>query len=128
VRVPTVLAWIPSLDNLKCYQLYFALSFLRSISSTFYMQIFHTKVLWAAFFYLHVTKEMLPKKTFVQKIGRGRLFRIRELLSFLFRQKATVTSNLTKAWNYLHWFIHVYGNQGMYFKIQPNAENTCEMW
>ncbi len=33
-----------------------------SISSTFYACIFHTKVLCEAFFYLHVTREKLPKR------------------------------------------------------------------
>jgi len=36
--------------------------FLWSISSTFYSRIFCTKVLRAAFFYLHVTREKLPKR------------------------------------------------------------------
>jgi len=35
---------------------------LVSISSTFYVRIFCTKVLCAAFFYLHATTEKLPKR------------------------------------------------------------------
>jgi len=44
---------------------------LWSISSTFYAHIFCTKVLCTAFFYLHVTREKLPKRLFpVRKRSR----------------------------------------------------------
>jgi len=47
---------------------YLDFGFLWSISTTFYAQILRTKVFLSAFFYLHVTREKLQKKTFVQKI------------------------------------------------------------
>jgi len=40
---------------------------LESILSTLYTQIFCTKVLCAAFFYLHVTGEKLPKRLLYKK-------------------------------------------------------------
>jgi hypothetical protein len=40
---------------------------LESISSTFYAHILRTKVLCEAFFYLHVTREKLPKKLLYKK-------------------------------------------------------------
>ncbi len=40
---------------------------LWSISSTFYASIFCTKLLCAAFFYLHVTREKLPKRLSYKK-------------------------------------------------------------
>jgi len=47
-----------------------------SISSTFYVRIFHTKVIRAAFFYLHVTKEKLPKKLSYEKRVRKTLMKL----------------------------------------------------
>jgi len=40
---------------------------LVSISSTFYIQIFRTNVVLAAFFYVHVTREKLQKQCLYEK-------------------------------------------------------------
>jgi len=50
---------------------------LWSISSTFYAQIFCTKVFSAAFFYLHVTREKLPKRRSYKKIAHKMLTKLR---------------------------------------------------
>jgi len=42
-------------------------AFLTSISSTFYTHVFDTKVLCAAFFYSHVTREKMPKRLSYEK-------------------------------------------------------------
>ncbi len=47
-----------------------------SISSTIYEQIFHTKVLWAAFFYFHVTGEKLPKRLLYEKFANKMLMKL----------------------------------------------------
>jgi len=49
---------------------------LWSISSTFYAQIFRTKVLWAAFFYLHVPREKLPKRLSYEKGAHKMLMKL----------------------------------------------------
>jgi len=46
------------------------------ISSTFYAHIFCTEVLKAAFFYLHVTREKLPKKLLYEKFARKTLMKL----------------------------------------------------
>jgi len=47
-----------------------------SISSTFYAHIFHTKLLCAAFFYLHITREKLPKRLSYEKGVRKMLMKL----------------------------------------------------
>jgi len=46
---------------------------LVSISSTFYIQIFRTNVVLAAFFYVHVTREKLQKQCSYDKFVRKML-------------------------------------------------------
>jgi len=50
---------------------------LWSISSTFYARIFCTKVLCIAFFYLHATREKLPKRLLYKKGKRKTLMKLK---------------------------------------------------
>jgi len=47
-----------------------------SISSTFYTRLFCTKVLPAAFFYLHVTREKLPNRLLYKKGAHKMLMKL----------------------------------------------------
>jgi len=49
---------------------------LWSLSSTFYVRIFCMKVLFAAFFYLHVTREKLPKRLSYEKGAHKMLLKL----------------------------------------------------
>ncbi len=53
--------------------------FVKGLCSQFHQhfaQIFHTKVFWAAFFYLHVTREKLPKRRLYQKCASKTLMKL----------------------------------------------------
>jgi len=48
-----------------------------SISSTFYAQIVPTKVFFGSFFYLHITREKLPKRHLYVKFVRKMLMKLK---------------------------------------------------
>ncbi len=52
------------------------LRFLWSISSSIYARIFCTKVFFGSFFYLHVTREKLPKRHSYEKFGCKMLMKL----------------------------------------------------
>jgi len=55
---------------------------LRSISSTFYVHIFCTKVLYAAFFNLHINREKLPKRLSYEKVELKLLMKLTPEVDF----------------------------------------------
>jgi len=65
-----------NLDHFALHYLNIPVQCQGSISSTFYAPIFCTKVCQAAFFYLHVTREKLPKRFLYEKFALKMLLKL----------------------------------------------------
>jgi hypothetical protein len=83
-----------------------------SISSTFYERLLHTKVLHAAFFYLPVTREKLPKRLLYEKGARKMLMKLiadfwNISTSFYWQQHFRIKQNWSNIYLFLclTWFL-----------------------